>query len=142
MIQGEILEIFAQLPSGKSICPGELNFFYISSLKSLNLVLNSSTESDGHRGTKTGCGNQLLLQVKPSFLRRIYRMRCWSQLDDQGFSINCLFTKIWKLLRQDQFVHKMHCLNLFDCIQRRMNEVFFLDFSERLSCVTNLNNFS
>ena len=46
---------FAELPSGESTNPGEFNFFYISPLKSLNLVLIPGAKLDGHRGTWTGC---------------------------------------------------------------------------------------
>ena len=51
--------IFAQLPGGKSTGPGEFNFFNISPLKSLNLVLIPGVKLDGHRGTWTGCINNL-----------------------------------------------------------------------------------
>ena len=34
-------KIFAYLPNGKSTCPSEFNFLFISPLKSLNLVLIS-----------------------------------------------------------------------------------------------------
>ena len=51
--------IFAQLPSGKSTGPSEFNFFNISPLESLNLVLIPGVKLDGHRGTWTGCLNNL-----------------------------------------------------------------------------------
>ena len=46
---------FAELPSGKSTNPGEFNFFNVSPLKSLNLVLILGADLDGHWGTWTGC---------------------------------------------------------------------------------------
>ena len=45
---------FAKLHSGESIYPGEFNFFYISPLKSLNLVLIPGAKLDGQRGTWAG----------------------------------------------------------------------------------------
>ena len=45
---------FAKLPSGESIYPGEFNFFYVSPLKSLNLVLIPGANLDGQRGTWAG----------------------------------------------------------------------------------------
>ena len=45
---------FAKLPSGESIYPGEFSFFYISPLKSLNLVLIPGAKLDGQRGTWAG----------------------------------------------------------------------------------------
>ena len=47
--------IFAQLPGEKSTDPGEFNFFYISPLKSLDLVLILGEKLDDHRGTWMGC---------------------------------------------------------------------------------------
>ena len=46
---------FAQLPGGKSTSPGEFNFFYISPLKSLNLVLIPGAKLDGHLDTQAEC---------------------------------------------------------------------------------------
>ena len=46
---------FAKLPCGKSADPSEFIFFYISPLKSLNLVLSPGAKSGGHRGTWAGC---------------------------------------------------------------------------------------
>ena len=48
---------FALIPSGKSTYCGEFNFFHISSLKSLNLVLIPGAKLDGYWGTWTGCGD-------------------------------------------------------------------------------------
>ena len=46
---------FAELPGGKSADPGEYNCFYISPLKSLNLVFIPSATLDDYRGIWTGC---------------------------------------------------------------------------------------
>ena len=45
--------IFAYLLGEKSTGPGE--FFNLSPLKSLSLVLIPGAKLDGHRGTWTGC---------------------------------------------------------------------------------------
>ena len=58
---------FAELPSGESTNPGEFNFFYISPLKSLNLVLIPGADLDGHRGAWTGCISVFLSGVFLSF---------------------------------------------------------------------------
>ena len=47
--------IFAKFPDEKSTGPCELNFFYISPLKSLNLALIPGVKLDAHGGTWTGC---------------------------------------------------------------------------------------
>ena len=47
--------VFAWFADGKSTGSGKFNFFYISLLKSLNLVLISSAKLDGHWATWTGC---------------------------------------------------------------------------------------
>ena len=47
--------IFAELLGGKLTIPSELNFFHISLLKSLNIVLIPGAKLDGHRGIWTGC---------------------------------------------------------------------------------------
>ena len=54
---GKYLEIFAQLPGGKSTNPGKFNFLYISLLNFLNLVLIPGAKLDDHWGTWTGCIN-------------------------------------------------------------------------------------
>ena len=45
----------SQFSGGKSTESGEFKFFYISSLKPLNLVLIPGEKLDGHRGTWTAC---------------------------------------------------------------------------------------
>ena len=54
MIYVSILEIFAYLLGGKSTDPCEFNFFYISPLNSLNLVLITGAKLDDHRGERIG----------------------------------------------------------------------------------------
>ena len=45
---------FCLAPGGKSTRPGEFHFFYIFSLKSLNLLLIPGTKLDSHQSTWTG----------------------------------------------------------------------------------------
>ena len=48
--------VFVYLPGRNQLAPVNFFFFfYISPLKSLNLVLILSVKLDGHRGTWTGC---------------------------------------------------------------------------------------
>ena len=48
-------KVFAKLSGEKSTGPGEFNFFYISPLKSLDLVLIPGAKLDGHRDIWTEC---------------------------------------------------------------------------------------
>ena len=52
---------FAWLPGGISTAPGEFNFFYISQLKSLNLVLIPGTNLNGRRGPWAGCSYWMMI---------------------------------------------------------------------------------
>ena len=56
--------IFAQLPIEKSTGSGEFNFFKLTPLKSLSLVLIPGAKLDGHRGTWTGCIKQTISNLK------------------------------------------------------------------------------
>ena len=60
---GKSLEIFADLPGGKSSGPGEFNFFYISPLNSSNFILIPCAKLDSHRGTSTGCIYKMRLKL-------------------------------------------------------------------------------
>ena len=53
--------IFAKLPEENQLAPVNLIFFYISSLKSLNLALIPGAKLDAYRCTWTGCSNQTKL---------------------------------------------------------------------------------
>ena len=55
MFQEIILEVFAQLPSGKTTGPSEIHFLKFFPLNFLNLVLIADAKSNGHQGTWTGC---------------------------------------------------------------------------------------
>ena len=55
MFQEIILEVLAQLPSGKTTGPSEIHFFKFFPLNFLNLVLIADAKSNGHQGTWTGC---------------------------------------------------------------------------------------
>ena len=48
---GKNLEIFAELPGGKSTVLGEFNFLCISALNPSNLVSIPGAKFDGHRDT-------------------------------------------------------------------------------------------
>ena len=80
---GKYLEIFAQLPDGKSTNPGKFNFLYISLLNFLNLVLIPGAKfGKALGGTWKGCaeGSLKALNIFRQFLIRAFESR-WQAVE-------------------------------------------------------------